>query len=226
MIVKTANLLSRADAARWVQYKLDRGLDHVLVDEAQDTSPRQWSVIKALAEEFFAGEGAGAGDAHALCRRRRETVDLLLPGRGSGLVCPHVQRELRQPAPAPAASAWPMSRSISRSARRQTVLSAVDAVFDLPAARAGVTSGDDWPLHEAFRRNDPGRVVVWPLIEPPTTAEPSDWTTPLDHLDDKSPEVQLAERIAADDRRLAGKRRDACRQATGSRSGPRDILIL
>ena len=60
LIVKTVALLSRADAARWVQYKLDRGLDHILVDEAQDTSPRQWQVIRALAEEFFAGEGAGA----------------------------------------------------------------------------------------------------------------------------------------------------------------------
>src|SRR6185436_12992557 len=58
LVVRTVALLSRADAARWVQYKLDRGLDHILVDEAQDTSPRQWQVVRALAEEFFAGEGA------------------------------------------------------------------------------------------------------------------------------------------------------------------------
>ena len=45
LIVKTVALLSRADASRWVHYKLDRGLDHILVDEAQDTSPRQWQVI-------------------------------------------------------------------------------------------------------------------------------------------------------------------------------------
>ena len=58
--MRTAALLARTDAARWVHYKLDRGLDHILVDEAQDTSPRQWQVIRALVEEFFAGEGAGA----------------------------------------------------------------------------------------------------------------------------------------------------------------------
>ena len=39
-------------------YKLDGGLDHILVDEAQDTSPAQWDVIRALAEEFFSGSGA------------------------------------------------------------------------------------------------------------------------------------------------------------------------
>src|SRR5690606_37417040 len=60
LIVKTAGLLSRSQAARWVQYKLDRGLDHILVDEAQDTSPRQWQVIRAIAGDFFAGEGSSA----------------------------------------------------------------------------------------------------------------------------------------------------------------------
>ena len=43
--------------AAWVHYKLDRGIDHVLVDEAQDTNPEQWQVIAALVSEFFAGEG-------------------------------------------------------------------------------------------------------------------------------------------------------------------------
>src|SRR5690606_4224377 len=47
-----------APAIGWVMYKLDRGIEHVLIDEAQDTSPRQWALIRALTGEFFAGEGA------------------------------------------------------------------------------------------------------------------------------------------------------------------------
>ena len=39
-------------------YKLDGGIDHILIDEAQDTNPEQWQVVAALAEEFFAGAGA------------------------------------------------------------------------------------------------------------------------------------------------------------------------
>ena len=39
-------------------YKLDLGIDHILIDEAQDTSPRQWDIIRALASEFTAGAGA------------------------------------------------------------------------------------------------------------------------------------------------------------------------
>ena len=58
LVARTASLLRSSAAVEWVLYKLDGGLDHILVDEAQDTSPVQWQVIRALAEEFFAGHGA------------------------------------------------------------------------------------------------------------------------------------------------------------------------
>lgn len=58
LILAAAELLRRPDVAPWVLFKLDGGLDHILIDEAQDTSPEQWQVIEALTEEFFAGEGA------------------------------------------------------------------------------------------------------------------------------------------------------------------------
>ena len=57
LILKTVDLLQRPGIAPWVLYKLDGGIDHVLIDEAQDTNPEQWRVIVALTEEFFAGQG-------------------------------------------------------------------------------------------------------------------------------------------------------------------------
>src|SRR5690606_18890278 len=57
LIHKTAEML-RDTGSAWVLYKLDGGIDHVLIDEAQDTSPEQWSVIEQLTAEFFAGHGA------------------------------------------------------------------------------------------------------------------------------------------------------------------------
>src|SRR4029078_10672745 len=53
----TLELLDRRDAAAWVLYKLDGGIEHILVDEAQDTSPEQWAIVAKLAEEFYAGQG-------------------------------------------------------------------------------------------------------------------------------------------------------------------------
>ena len=58
LILKAANLLKPVNAAAWVHYKLDQGIDHILVDEAQDTNPYQWDIIRQLGEEFFTGEGA------------------------------------------------------------------------------------------------------------------------------------------------------------------------
>ena len=46
----TSTLLNNAE---WVMYKIDGGVDHVLVDEAQDTSPEQWEIIKLITDEFF-----------------------------------------------------------------------------------------------------------------------------------------------------------------------------
>src|SRR5207244_12278174 len=59
LVLKALQLLRRPGVAPWVLFKLDGGLDHILIDEAQDTNPEQWDVVAALSEEFFAGEGAG-----------------------------------------------------------------------------------------------------------------------------------------------------------------------
>jgi ATP-dependent helicase/nuclease subunit A len=53
-------LTEKVDAA-WVLYKLDGGIDHILLDEAQDTAPEQWAILRALTDDFFAGAGADAG---------------------------------------------------------------------------------------------------------------------------------------------------------------------
>ena len=68
LIARAAQLLSGHEAAQWVLYKLDRGLTHILVDEAQDTSPAQWTIIKALAGEFFTGSARSRHTPHRLCR--------------------------------------------------------------------------------------------------------------------------------------------------------------
>src|SRR5260370_4354588 len=62
LILRSRDLLNRPGVASWVLFKLDGGLDHILVDEAQDTNPEQWRIVAALAEEFFSGRGAREGE--------------------------------------------------------------------------------------------------------------------------------------------------------------------
>ena len=56
-IAGALRLVTRSSAA-WVLRKLDARLDHLLIDEAQDTSPEQWRILAALSEELFAGQGS------------------------------------------------------------------------------------------------------------------------------------------------------------------------
>ena len=58
LIRHTVRLLKTDGMGDWIRYKLDQATDHVLVDEAQDTNAAQWEIVKAIAGEFYAGEGA------------------------------------------------------------------------------------------------------------------------------------------------------------------------
>ncbi|MBJ7444419.1 MAG: double-strand break repair helicase AddA [Sphingobium sp.] len=56
LIARAAALLEQDGIAEWIRYKLDQRIDHILVDEAQDTNAAQWRIVRTLAEEFFASE--------------------------------------------------------------------------------------------------------------------------------------------------------------------------
>ncbi len=58
MIRKAADLLRGGGVAEWVRYKLDQQIDHILIDEAQDTNNAQWDIVRALADDFFSGNAA------------------------------------------------------------------------------------------------------------------------------------------------------------------------
>ena len=125
LIAFTRRLLERPGIAPWVQYKLDQQIDHLMVDEGQDTSPEQWAIIEALCAEFFVGEGARPLRAHAVRGRRREAVDHERAGRRRGELSPVPPRIRSAGAPQPAAVArraarpvLPFGQADPRSGRR------------------------------------------------------------------------------------------------------------
>ncbi|MDX5592121.1 double-strand break repair helicase AddA [Pseudovibrio sp. SPO723] len=214
LVVRAANLLSRSDAARWVQYKLDQGLDHILVDEAQDTSPRQWEVIGALAEEFFAGEGARAGVRTIFAVGDEKQSIYSFQG-----AVPAYFAQMRDFFKRRAGEAQKTFEAIELNLSfRSTpdVLGAVDKVFEVPEAYAGLSQDNLAPVHEAIRRNDPGLVEIWPLEEHADIEEPEDWTEPVDRIGSSNPMMRLA-------RRIAGQIRDWDDNGVAS---PGDVLVL
>jgi ATP-dependent helicase/nuclease subunit A len=193
LVGKAAALLASSQAVEWVLYKLDGGLDHILVDEAQDTSPLQWDVIRALAEEFFSGSGAREGvrtlfavgdekqsiysfqgaaptmfaETGALFARRAELAGL----------------ELRR---------VPLNLSFRAS---EPLLTAVDLVFADHARTPGVTSSPVPLQHIAHRAGHAGLVEIWPT-EKPAPLTPTEPWSPLEEASGSSPVARLAARIA------------------------------
>lgn len=219
LIRRALDLLSRVGAG-WVLYKLDRGIDHVLVDEAQDTNPEQWAILRTLTQEFASGEGARAGN-----RTRFAVGDPKQSIYGFQGADPREFAVTR--------SAWiTESRAagiafedvpLTLSFRSTTmVLKAVDAVFAIDAHNDGLSEEDiRKPVHASARQNAPGAVELWDIAEPEATDEVSAWTAPVDTPDPGAPALRVARRVAAAVRTWTREG-----DATGRVWRPGDILIL
>ena len=230
LILKTCELLTRRVDAAWVLYKLDGGIDHILVDEAQDTAPEQWAILRALTSEFFAGEGAAAfrpglertlfivGDEKQSIysfqgadpeRLRVETREYHAQIEAVGRIAVHV----------------PLITSFRSTPQ---VLGFVDAVFADREAWRGVPppSGEAVVRHLADRINDTGCVDLWPLEREDPSEEREAWDEPLDLEGAHSANRRLAEKIAEEIKALV-QRGDAVREKSvwrGAHYG--DVLIL
>jgi ATP-dependent helicase/nuclease subunit A len=193
LINRTVSLLAREGAGHWVQYKLDRGIDHILVDEAQDTSPEQWQVIHMLSAEFFAGSGQrdirrtlfAVGDEKQSIYSFQGAVPEDFAASG---------KAVRKKAEAAELTFGDVRLNFSFRSTPD-VLSAVDLVFERPEAYRGLGLEPGPTQHEAIRRDAPGEVEIWDPLTPQAVEEPDDWRIPVDHL--AAPAVRLAEQIAA-----------------------------
>jgi ATP-dependent helicase/nuclease subunit A len=206
LVVRTVDLLTERSTAAWVLFKLDGGIEHVLIDEAQDTSPDQWAIFKALTEEFFPGEGAvRRGDSPRIPR----TVFAVGDEKQSIYSFQGARPErLRQEAQAYEA----LVRGAGREFREvpldtsfrstEEVLSFVDAAFEGPGrTRALVGATGDIPTHHPARVGQHGAVDLWPLFHDPATPDREAWNAPVDKEDGRSGRKQLAQALAREIRR-------------------------
>lgn len=194
LISRTIRLLGRGDVGPWIHYKLDRGIDHILVDEAQDTSPQQWMIINRLAAEFFSGQGLRDGGTRTIFAVGDEKQSIYSFQGAAPEAFDASGRSFRHSARGAGLDFQPVELYLSFRSTPD-VLSAVDRVFEHENAHKGLNQQPRKTVHEAIRRSDPGYVDIWNSIGQTDVDEPVDWTEPVDHA--SAPAVQLAERIAA-----------------------------
>ena len=219
MIDRANALVAAPGTAAWVLWRLDGGIDHILVDEAQDTSPAQWRVIDALSGEFFAGRGArdvartifvvgdekqsiysfqGADPAEFGAKRAH--FARVLDALGDALQHCDLLYSFRSATP---------------------ILDLVDAVFRAPPASDGLAQAVP---HRANEPDRPGRVELWPFLPKPDKPDEADWDDPQATAAPDDPVEMLAGAIAE---RIGGWL--ATGRALPGGAGPiraRDVMVL
>ncbi|RUU29165.1 double-strand break repair helicase AddA [Mesorhizobium sp. M6A.T.Ce.TU.016.01.1.1] len=221
LITRTVNLLARPDAGPWVQYKLDQGIDHILLDEAQDTSPDQWEVVKRLAEEFFAGLGA-RDNVHRTVFAVGDEKQSIYSFQGAAPDSFADSRILFAGRVRDANAAFADLKLTWSFRSTDDVLAAVDRVFADPIVRRGISHDPDPLNHKAIRTDAPGYVEVWPSIGADVVDEPDDWTQAVDHA--HAPAVRVAENVAATIAGWIGT--GEIIEGRGKKLRPGDVLVL
>jgi ATP-dependent helicase/nuclease subunit A len=222
LIKKTLDLLTKSSAA-WVLYKLDRGIDHVLVDEAQDTNPDQWRILRLLTEEFTAGEGRPERGVRTLFAVGDPKQSIYSFQGADPQWFEDSRRYWRSKTESAQLRFEDVRLDLSfRSA--PAVLSAVDRTFGIDVHYRGLSFEDTaiGTAHTSARPKAPGHVEIWHTQDRETGSdEPDAWSIPVDEPERSSPAVVVAGRVAE-------SIRDWIRtgDADGRRWRPRDILIL
>ena len=225
LIQKSRVLLRESSVADWVLFRLDRGVDHILVDEAQDTSPAQWDVIERLTQEFSSGEGARASNRTIfVVGDKKQSIysfqgaeptafdkmaDMFhgrLKGAKLHLQQLHLEYSFRS---AP------------------VILQLVDVLF-ADQKKAGFSSQEH---HKAFKTTLPGRVDLWPLVAKKDKEELPQWSDSKEYTHPHIPAKILAEQVATFIQGLIHSRETipiTARDGTIQRRviQPEDVLIL
>lgn len=227
LIAGARRLLQRSDAA-WVLYKLDSQIDHILLDEAQDTSAPQWEILSAIAQEFCVGASArrfmrsffAVGDE----KQSIFSFQGAAPEKFDAM-----RRDFKRRFEASGCGfAWVRLHQSFRSA--PGLLVAVDAVFAHGDNRYGLSSDpqEPPPTHEAWKGDVAALVEIWEPLAPGATVSPSDWRLPLDFVAANDPVEELARRIARKIAALLAPQSGECVEERGALRPvePGDILIL
>ena len=164
LIDKTLALFARSSAA-WVLYKLDLGIDHVLIDEAQDTSPKQWSIVRTIVSEFTPG-GARPNVRRTVFAVGDEKQSIFSFQGAAPRAFDEMRREFAGQFDTPE-QGWRFLRFHHSFRSGEAVLGGVDRVFAAREVYASVTTDEGGvPPHMSLPDAAPGLVELWPLIAP------------------------------------------------------------
>ena len=192
LITRARDLLTDTKVAAWVLFRLDGGIDHILVDEAQDTSPTQWQVIELLSAEFTAGEGTRRGGRTLfVVGDKKQSIYSFQGADVAAFDDKHALFKTKFHAAGQQFQTSQLQHSFRSS---PAILRVVDDIFGtrFPKAMGDTVS------HIAFHDDMAGRVDLWPLIEQVKDEKDEEWENPIDLVSQAHHTTRLADKIAAE----------------------------
>ena len=221
-LIEGARRLLQSTNGDWVLYKLDGGLDHLLIDEAQDTAPTQWQILRALTSEFFAG--AGARPLPRTIFAVGDVKQSIFSFQGAEPAAFIESRERYGEQVRAAGGDWrPIEMKTSFRSTR-AVLAAVDATFAPEEMTQAIALEPSQIVHQAWRKRDGGSVEVWPPLVPREKAKPPAWDPPVTRIEEDAPQSRLARLIALRIATMLEHREPLVAEGRPIRAG--DVMVL
>ena len=172
-------------------YKLDQGVTHILLDEAQDTSPGQWNVVEAMLREVVSGEGAHEEPRSFFAVGDKKQSIYSFQGADVSLFAGKEHDLGARLAAVGNYENVPLTLSFRTT---EPVLRFVDTLFEEDEAREGVDTSAI--KHDVHRRKEAGLVELWPLAPKAEKADINPWDAPVDAPRPSDPTKLLAQEIA------------------------------
>ncbi|MEM7058653.1 MAG: double-strand break repair helicase AddA [Pseudomonadota bacterium] len=222
LVSRATALLTDRHMRSWVLFKLDQGIDHILVDEAQDTSPQQWQVIREISEEFIAGGRDRPWSVFVVGDEKQSIYSFQgAEPQAFGQMRDYYAQRLQ-------ALETPLGQPQLQTSYRSApaILDFVDAVFEGDAAQ-GLTTTGDRITHRAHRSQDQGRVDLWPLERAKEAPDKPNWWEPVDTIPASDTKLRLADLVAAEiTRMIAHDHLPPRADQAGRKVTAGDILVL
>ena len=189
LVLLTKKLLSKETVSKWVLYKLDGGIDHILIDEAQDTSPNSWAIVKSLTEEFFAGVGQKEKSSTVFAVGDRKQSIYSFQGAD-----PEEFDKMHRHFANKSSEFKKIKLDVSFRSTK-AVLESVNHLFALEEAKSGVVINDEPVSHLPFRLGQEGKVQILPLVSADEDQEDEAFL-PIKRVTKSSASAKLAHLIA------------------------------
>ena len=219
LILKTVSLLEEKDQTAWVLFKLDEGIDHILIDEAQDTSPNQWRIIQQISDDFFSGKNAHPERRTLFVVGDKKQSIFRFQGADPNMF--ETMHDFFRTKITQAKQPWEDIFLNVPFRSTQPILDLVDKTFEHPTAKEGVVMAQEGKLtHLAYRDASAGQVEIWPIEQ--------DISANKDEPDAYIPRFSAPERVA---RHIARRIREMLDNkelllSENRPIQPKDIMIL